>query len=45
MGGEACLSGGLCEEGWGGGGGGGEELDDMVTADVECYEDRQKGRD
>jgi len=36
------------EDLWGGlgwGWGEEEELDDMVTADVECYEDRQKGRD
>lgn len=22
-----------------------EELDDMITANVQCYDDRQKGRD
>lgn len=41
MGGEACLSEGLCGVGWGEG----EELDDTITANVECYDDRQKGRD
>lgn len=29
------------EVGWGGG----EELDDRIMANVECYDDRQKGRD